>query len=91
MMMILVYITCILLYIVFIKFYFSKAIISDLAYQLRYETPYGHSTRASILERLARWDLTFESLITLYIGEYLLEFVTDERSLSDNADGMWWL
>ena len=41
--------------------YFPKRVLSDLVYQLRYESPYGQSSRCSVLDRLARFDLALES------------------------------
>lgn len=71
-----------------ILFYFDKTIISSIVYELRYESPYGLSSRCCILESLARYNLSLEKLIVQDIGQYLLQYVTDERALLNQSDGV---
>lgn len=70
-----------------ILFYFDKTVISSMVYQLRYESPYGVSSRCCILESLARHDLSLEKLVVRDVGQYLLQYVTDERGLMIQNDG----
>lgn len=66
--------------------YFPKRVLSDLVYQLRYESPYGQSSRCSVLDRLARFDLALEEQVAGFVGQYLLQFVLDERELVIQSD-----
>ena len=67
--------------------YFSRRVLSEMVCQLRYESPYGQSSRCSVLDRLARFDLALEEQIAGFVGQYLLQFVLDERELAVQADG----
>ena len=69
--------------------YFPKRVLSDLVYQLRYESPYGQSSRCSVLDRLARFDLALDEQVAGFVGQYLLQFVLDERELVIQSDGSW--
>lgn len=67
--------------------YFPKRVLSELVCQLRYESPYGQSSRCSVLDRLARFDLALEEQVAGFVGQYLLQFVLDERELVIQSDG----
>lgn len=75
--------------LVIVFHYFPKRVLSDLVYQLRYESPYGQSSRCSVLDRLARFDLALEEQVAGFVGQYLLQFVLDERELVIQSDGSW--
>lgn len=70
-----------------VVFYFSNSAISHLLDALRYENPYGLSIRSSVLEALARYDISFNRVISHGLHEYLLQYVMDERQLQD-SDGL---
>ena len=70
-----------------ILFYFTKKTISSMICQLRFESPYGVSSRCCILECLARKNVSLEKFIVRDVGQYLLQYVTDERELVIQSDG----
>lgn len=73
--------------LVIVLHYFPRRVLSELVCQLRYESPYGQSSRCSVLDRLARFDLSLEEQIAGFVGQYLLQFVLDERELVVQSDG----
>ena len=73
--------------VVIVFHYFPRRVLSELVCQLRYESPYGQSSRCSVLDRLARFHLALEEQIAGFVGQYLLQFVLDERELVIQSDG----
>lgn len=70
-----------------VAFFFDTATVSALLYELRFESPYGASSRSALLEALAAHSLDFEALVAGRLAQFALQFVLDERETQFSPDG----
>lgn len=70
-----------------VAFYFDTATVSALLYEMRFESPYGASSRSSLLEALAAHSLDFEAQVASRLAQFTLQFVLDEREAQIAPDG----
>ena len=70
-----------------VVFFFDTATVSALLYELRFESPYGASSRSALLEALAAHSLDFEALVAGRLAQFALQFVLDERETQFSPDG----
>ena len=61
-----------------VAFFFDTITVSALLYELRFESPYGVSSRSALLEALAAHSLDFEALVAGRLAQFALQFVLDE-------------
>ena len=70
-----------------VAFFFDTITVSALLYELRFESPYGVSSRSALLEALAAHSLDFEALVAGRLAQFALQFVLDERETQFSPDG----
>lgn len=70
-----------------VTFFFDTATLSALLYELRFESPYGSSSRSALLEALAAHNLDFEAQIASRLAQFTLQFTLDEREAQIGPDG----
>ena len=64
-----------------VSFYFSRHVVVEQTYALRFEKPYGPSPRGAILEALAQRSIDLDQLIAHSLTEDLVQYGIDERGL----------
>ncbi|KAM7454312.1 hypothetical protein BLSTO_04932 [Blastocystis sp. subtype 1] len=69
-----------------VAFFFDTITVSALLYELRFESPYGASSRSALLEALAAHSLDFEALVAGRLAQFALQFVLDERETQFSPD-----
>lgn len=70
-----------------IHYYFTNNEVINLVDALRYESPYGTSTRSHLLELLCKYDMEYMERVTLCVHQFVWQYVLDERDLIIQSDG----